>query len=241
MKFYSKTDKGRVRKNNEDFIYASQGNGGYFAVVADGMGGHKAGEVASRLVVDTIKEALENKSPEQITEDVLSDALVLANKYVWNESHADQQKEGMGSTATAAVFNDTSVLICHVGDSRGYLFRDGTLSQITKDHSYVQMLVDSGRITKEEALDHPAKNIITRAVGIDESVDVDIYTLQIKHGDTVLLCSDGLNVTVSDNEIENILSSGISHAADALVDAALNNGGSDNISVVLAYMDGDSV
>lgn len=241
MIFYSKTDKGRIRDNNEDFIYAPTGNGGYFAVVADGMGGHKAGEVASRLVVDTVIEALKNISPENITEEILSNALISANKYVWNESRTDRDKEGMGSTATAAVFKDSKVLISHVGDSRAYLFRERKLSQITKDHSYVQMLVDNGRITKEEALNHPAKNVITRAVGTDESIDVDIYNVQLKKGDTVLLCSDGLNVVVSDNEIETILERGIAYAADALIEAALKNGGSDNISVVLAHMDGEGV
>ncbi len=238
MIFYSKTDKGNIREINEDFIYAPHGSGGYFAVVADGMGGHNAGEIASRLVVDTIKDSLNNKSPEDITEEVLSNTLTLANKNVWNESYNDRQKEGMGSTATAAAFNGSKAIIGHVGDSRAYLFSDGVLSQITKDHSYVQMLVDSGIITKKEASEHPAKNIITRAVGIDENIDVDIYTLRLKQGDTVLLCSDGLNVAVSDKEIETILSRGAENAADALIETALKHGGTDNISVVLAFMDG---
>jgi len=241
MIFYSKTDKGNKRENNEDFIFAPKESGGYFAVVADGMGGHMAGEVASRLVVDTIIDSLKNISPEDITEKVLTNTLTLANKIILNESYVDRQKEGMGSTATVAVFNGAKVMIGHVGDSRGYLFRERKLSQITKDHSYVQMLVDNGIITEKEASDHPAKNIITRAVGIDKDLDVDIYTLQLKKGDTVLLCSDGLNVAVSDNEIETILGRGAENAADALIEAALKQGGTDNISVVLAYMDGDSV
>ncbi len=241
MIFYSKTDKGKRRDNNEDFIFAPQGNGGYFAVVADGMGGHNSGEVASRLVVDTIIDSLKSRSPDDITEEVLTDTLILANKNVWSESYADRQKEGMGSTATAAVFKGSTAIIGHVGDSRCYLFSDGVLSQITKDHSYVQMLVDSGLITEKEAAGHPSKNIITRAVGIDENVDVDIYTLNLKRGDTLLLCSDGLNIAVPDKEIEEILGRGVENAADSLIEAALNHGGSDNISVVLAYMDGDGV
>lgn len=239
MIYYSKTDKGKVRKQNEDFIFAPEGNGGYFAVVADGMGGHKAGEIASRIVVDTITETLKNVLPEDITEKVLSETMMLANKNVWNESHTDQKKEGMGSTATVVVFKGAEALIGHVGDSRAYLFREGSLSQITKDHSYVQMLVDNGFITEKEASEHPAKNVITRAVGVDESVDTDIYKVRLKQGDTILLCSDGLNVVVSDEEIKTALSREISYAADALIEAALKNGGSDNISVVLAYMDGD--
>lgn len=241
MIYYSITDKGRIRKQNEDFVYAPQGNGGYFAIVADGMGGHKAGEVASRLVVHTVIENLKNLLPEDISEEVLSNALILANKNVWNESHADQHKEGMGSTATVAVFKDSKAIIGHVGDSRAYLYRERKLSQITKDHSYVQMLIDNGYITKKEASNHPARNVITRAVGTDEDLDVDIYTVQLKQGDTILLCSDGLNVAVPDNEIETTLGRGIAYAAGALIEAALNNGGSDNISVVLAYVDGDGV
>lgn len=239
MIYYSRTDKGKIRKQNEDYIYAPHGNRGCFAVVADGMGGHKAGEVASRLVVDTIIDTLKNMPPENITGQVLADTLVLANKNVWDESHADSKKEGMGSTATVAVFKGSAAMIGHVGDSRAYLYREGALSQITKDHSYVQMLVDNGLLTEKEASNHPAKNVITRAVGTDESLEVDIYNLQLKKGDTILLCSDGLNVVVPDNEIEKTLGRGVAHAADALIDAALKYGGFDNISVVLAYVDGE--
>lgn len=241
MIYYSKTDKGKIRDQNEDYIYAPHDDGGYFAVVADGMGGHQAGEVASRLVVDTIIDSLKSLSPVSITEEIIINALISANKNVWDEAHADEQKKGMGSTATVAVFNGPHMIIGHVGDSRAYLYRNGLLSQITKDHSYVQMLIDSGYITEKEAQRHPAKNIITRAVGIDENIDVDIYSVLLNQGDIILLCSDGLNCVVSNEEIESTLNQDAASAVDALIESALKHGGYDNISVVLAYMDGDGV
>jgi serine/threonine protein phosphatase PrpC len=241
MIYYSKTDKGIVRNQNEDFLYAPEGSDGFFAVVADGMGGHRAGEVASRLVVDTIKKALKNADPQSIIKQDLCAILIEANKNVWDKANSDLMLKGMGSTATVAVFRNSEAIIGHIGDSRAYLYRDANLSQITKDHSYVQMLVDNGFITKKEALRHPNRNVITRAVGTDESVEVDTFTVPLKKGDVILLCSDGLSSTVPDSEIESILKRGIPAAADELVAAALRHGGDDNISVVLAYMDGDSV
>ncbi len=240
MIYYARTDKGIVRKQNEDFIYAPDENGGYFAVVADGMGGHKAGEVASRIVVDTITAKLLAAGPNGLTKQMLCEAFSAANKNVLKESLADPQLKGMGSTATVAAFCGSTALIGHVGDSRAYLFSDGALTQITKDHSYVQMLIDNGYITSKQALYHPNKNVITRSVGTDEVLDIDTYTVSIKKGDTILLCSDGLNIAVADEEIEATLRRGIESAADELIEAALRCGGNDNISVVLAYMDGES-
>lgn len=241
MIYYSKTDKGIVRSQNEDFIYAPQGSDGFFAVVADGMGGHQAGEVASRIVVDTVVGALEGADPDSITNEELRGVLIKANRNVWNKANSDIKLRGMGSTATAAVFRNSEALIGHIGDSRAYLFRDGSLSQITKDHSYVQMLIDNGYISKKEALRHPNKNVITRAVGTEENVEADIFAVPLKKGDAILLCSDGLNGLVMDKEIETILKRGIACATDELIDLALKYGGDDNISVVIAYMDGDGV
>lgn len=241
MIYYSKTDRGMVRSHNEDYIYAPAGNDGFFAVVADGMGGHQAGEVASRIVVDTVTEALRGIDPRSITKEDMCNILAEANRNVWNRANSDVQLHGMGSTATAAVFRSSEAVIGHIGDSRAYLFSGGILSQITKDHSYVQMLIDNGYITKSEALRHPNRNVITRAVGTDESVDADIFIVPLKKGDAILLCSDGLNGLVTDKEIECVLKRGIASAADELVETALKHGGEDNVSVVLAYMDGDSV
>lgn len=239
MIYYARTDKGKVRSRNEDFIYAPQNGGGFFAVVADGMGGHKAGEVASRIVVETVVERLKELEPDGVTEDAVRSALIAANASVWDESQTDAGLRGMGSTATIAAFNGSAAIIGHVGDSRAYLFRGGKLSQITKDHSYVQMLIDNGYITSKQALYHPNKNVITRSVGTEDIIEVDTFTVPVQKGDALLLCSDGLNNIVADEEIEDILRRGTESAADALVEAALHGGGDDNISVVIAYMDGD--
>lgn len=241
MIFYSKTDKGSVRRQNEDFIYAPQEAGGFFAVVADGMGGHKAGEVASRLVVDTVIEILTPLAQHGLTEEDIKNALSAANKNVWKKAQSTPDNKGMGSTATIAAFCGNEAIIGHVGDSRAYHFCDGSLSQITKDHSYVQMLIDNGYITSKQALNHPNKNVITRSVGTDDILDIDTFTVPLKKGDALLLCTDGLSNVVPDELIEAILCRGIENAADELVDAALSGGGEDNISVVIAHMDGDSV
>ena len=238
MTFYSKTHKGLVRKKNEDSCYAPEHNNGFVAVVADGMGGHNAGEVASQIVIQTIRESLETKRPESITEEDVKLAMALANKRVWDQANTDDSQKGMGSTATLAVFTGKKTIIGHVGDSRAYLFRGRMLEQLTKDHSYVQILIESGYITDEEALHHPHRNIITRAIGTENEVDADVFSVSLSPGDTLLLCSDGLNNSVSDKKISEILYSDAAAAADLLVEAALLAGGTDNISVVIAEMDG---
>ena len=237
MKFYSKTHRGKVRSGNEDSIYA----GNYFAIVADGMGGHNAGDVASALVVESIKQSLNTIEPNNVTSKDIKKALAAANKKVWSNAKQNSERDGMGSTATLAVFKDSKVLVGQVGDSRAYLFSDGVFTQITKDHSYVQSLVDSGQITEEEARSHPLRNVITRAVGTNIEVDSDFFAQDVMTGDLVLLCSDGLVACVIDKEISAILSKGVSGAADRLVDAALNCGGSDNISVIIASVEGDKI
>ena len=235
MKFYSKTHKGKIRKGNEDSIYSGE----FFAVVADGMGGHNAGDIASSLVVDAIEQAFNDKNPDEVTPRDIKKALSVANKRVWSNAKHNAEREGMGSTATLAVFKDSKVMIGQVGDSRAYLYRKGALSQITKDHSYVQSLVDSGQITKDEAFAHPLRNIITRAIGTNINVDTDFFVQDIVSGDLILLCSDGLISCVSDDEISSILQRDLSTAADRLVDAALKCGGKDNISVIIASVEGD--
>ncbi|MBT3320223.1 MAG: Stp1/IreP family PP2C-type Ser/Thr phosphatase [Clostridia bacterium] len=237
MKFFSKTHKGKVRSGNEDSIYA----GDYFAIVADGMGGHNAGDVASALVVDSIKQALSVIEPMNVTSKDIVKAISGANKKVWSNAKQNTARDGMGSTATLAVFKDSKVLIGQVGDSRAYLYSDGVLSQITKDHSYVQSLVDSGQITDNEALSHPLRNVITRAIGTNIDVECDFFAQDISLGDLVLICSDGLIACVLDDDISAILSEGVTGAADKLVNAALNCGGSDNISVIIASVEGGQI
>lgn len=241
MIFYAKTHKGKIRSENEDSIYVPKDSTGFFAVVADGMGGHNAGEVASKIVVDTIVKIFGALGPEKITKKEMIKAVALANQSVWQESIRDSKKSGMGSTATIAAFNKNEVIIGQVGDSRGYLLREGSLSQVTKDHSYVQTLIDNNNISKQEALTHPQRNIITRAIGTQAKVKVDVYTLALKKNDCILLCSDGLNTNVLDEAILQILSGGIESAADQLVEAALDGGGTDNISVIIAQPGGERV
>ena len=238
MIYYAKTHKGNVRKLNEDAVYIPEDSTGFFAILADGMGGHNAGDVASSLVVNTVKSFLDDIEPASINEDSIRDALCHANTLIWNESCANANRNGMGSTATVAVFVDDVAFIGQVGDSRAYLYRDGVISQITKDHSYVQMLIDRGFIAKEDAERHPQKNIITRAVGTECDVEVDTFIVELKENDMILLCSDGLNNAVSDDEIAMLLSGDLSVAAERLIQAALGNGGTDNISVIIAAFNG---
>lgn len=238
MIYFAKTHKGNVRKLNEDAVYIPEDGIGFFAILADGMGGHNAGDVASSLVVNTVKAFLSDIDPASVNQDNVRDALCHANTLIWNESCANANRNGMGSTATVAVFADNRAYIGQVGDSRAYLYRDGVVSQITKDHSYVQLLIDRGFITKDDAARHPQKNIITRAVGTESDVEVDTFVVELKENDIILLCSDGLNNAVSDDEIAKLLSADLSLASENLIQAALDNGGTDNISVIIALFDG---
>ncbi len=238
MIYYAKTHTG-CRQKNEDSLFAPECADGFFAIVADGMGGHNAGEIASSIVVDTIREKLDGVNPENIKKSDVQRMLATANTAVYKNAFENPERIGMGSTATVAVFSGEKVLIGQIGDSRAYLFSDGEIRQITKDHSYVQLLIDSGYISEEDAKHHPQRNIITRAIGTESVVEADIYTVAIKDGDIILLCSDGLSGTISDNDIADILRSDIHTAADRLVDAALSSGSTDNISVVIAHKGGE--
>lgn len=238
MIYYAKTHKGNVRKLNEDAIYIPENNDGFLAVLADGMGGHSAGDVASSLIVSSVTAYFSGLDASSVSMEQVKDALRHANTLVWKESRANANRKGMGSTATIAVFVSDKAYIGQVGDSRAYLYREGALSQITTDHSYVQMLLDKGLISKEEASDHPQKNIITRAVGTDKEVEVDGFTVELLKDDVILLCSDGLSNAVGDDDIASILSYDLHTAAERLIQAALDNGGTDNISAVIAIYTG---
>jgi serine/threonine protein phosphatase PrpC len=225
------SDVGRVRQGNEDALLAEHG----VFVVADGMGGHNAGEVASEIAVTTMRSALRDSvtSTEQLRELVQQ-----ANTSIYTASLDDSTQRGMGTTLTALVMIPgvaDRVLVANVGDSRTYVLRDGVLSRITTDHSYVQELVNEGVITAEDARKHPQKNIVTRALGIDRYVAVDVFSHDMRTGDRFLLCSDGLVDEVTDADITNILSSNANatDAANALVAAANDAGGRDNTTVVV--------
>jgi len=221
------TDVGRVREGNED-AFVVDDRLRLFAV-ADGMGGHRAGEVASATAVEALRASVAAGSP-------VDEAIRAANAAVLEKSDADTDLAGMGTTMTAVVSpGDGDAVIGHVGDSRAYLLHEGELSQLTDDHSLVEELVREGRLTSEQAEVHPQRSIITRALGIESDVDVDRYTVPAVVGDRVLLCSDGLTTMVRADDIASILrrEPHPGHAAEQLVDAANEAGGEDNITVVV--------
>lgn len=232
------SDVGRVRDGNED-SYLLQDP---FFAVADGMGGHLAGDVASRLAVQTISEHMSDgrgTGPEG-----LERAVKDANSAIYRKASSDPSLHGMGTTCTLVLVTDSEIHIAHVGDSRAYLFRDGELSQLTEDHTLVSRMVKEGRLRPEEAERHPQRSIITRALGVDDNVEVDLLTIPVTDGDQVLLCSDGLTSMIGPEQIHDILARNANPqtAVDELIDAANEAGGEDNITaVLLSFTDDDNV
>lgn len=225
------TDVGRVRSGNED-SYLVDDVLGLFAV-ADGMGGHAAGEIASGTAVEALRAAVARGLS-------ITDAVVDANNAVFERARRDPSLRGMGTTLTATVpLGGRHLEIGQVGDSRAYLIRNGTMERVTRDHSIVDELVRSGRITADEAAEHPQRNIVTRALGIDPDVEVDTYTLEVADGDRLLLCSDGLTSMVRDPDIADIATGSDPSATivEHLVDLALERGGDDNVTVVIIDID----
>ena len=223
-----RTDVGRQRSANEDSLMV---NPPLFAV-ADGMGGAKAGEVASAVAVEAVEGATESG---ESTETELANIVRQANRRIYDLAVADESRRGMGTTLTLAKVHGDEVSLAHVGDSRAYLLREGELEQLTRDHSLVAELERSGQITPEAAEHHPQRSIITRALGPEPDVEVDTYTLAGRDGDAFLICSDGLTSMISDDEVASILRSAgsLDEAADELVRAANQSGGKDNITVIL--------
>jgi PPM family protein phosphatase len=223
-----KTDTGRQRRDNEDnaFVRAP------LFVVADGMGGAQAGEVASALAVEEFQQDL---GDEGSAEERLTTRIREANRRIYELSHAGHEHAGMGTTLTAVYVDDDDLAVAHVGDSRAYIFRAGTLTRLTQDHSLVEELVRQGKLTEAQAAEHPQRSIITRALGIEVDVEVDTWTYPVRAGDVVLLCSDGLTSMISEEQIAEILAaeSNLDRAGDRLIDAANDSGGRDNITVVL--------
>lgn len=227
-----RTDTGRQRRGNEDAYYARAP----LFVVADGMGGAQAGEVASRIAVETFEQGLPDSGA---VEDRLVSRIHEANERIHALSQTERERAGMGTTLTAAYLDDAHVAIAHVGDSRAYMFRDGELRRLTKDHTLVQALVDEEKLTEEEAEHHPQRSIITRALGPDASVKVDTWSYPARSGDVLLLCSDGLTSMVSEQRIAQVLAEApdLSRAADQLISEANEAGGRDNITVVLSRLE----
>lgn len=246
MKLAGKTDVGRVRQENQDDYRAGELPGGaVWALVCDGMGGAKGGREASQGACNVI----ENFFQEQYAqcgagqeEPFLKKALLYANRFVFQKAAHEEALAGMGTTAVCALVRSGNVYLCHAGDSRAYLIRDGKLTQLTHDHSYVQELVDCGTITEEEAEHHPQKNIITKALGVDYRLEPEFTAAKLKREDRLLLCTDGLTNMVPVEEMEELLAQGTFYdLPDRLIEAANAHGGSDNITALLLAVESTEV
>lgn len=226
-----RTDVGKVRANNQDAPIVSEKLRLYG--VADGMGGHKGGEVASTSARDDLLRELDGKTPSVAA---LSGAIEEVNRQIYHQQEHDDALTGMGTTLSVLWMSDNFVYIGHVGDSRVYLLRDGEFKQMTLDHSLVEQLVREGVLTEEEAQNHPRRNIITRAIGTDESVEVDVVVEERRKGDLWLACSDGLHGLVDDRQMRDALRQyAPEKAADVLLKAALDAGGRDNVTLVIVH------
>lgn len=237
MQTFSLTDKGRTRNTNQDYVFCEENAVGSFPnlfIVADGMGGHNAGDTASRMCVEEVVSQIE-QSTKVTPIGIFEQAVAAANEKVFQASISDKALKGMGTTIVATVvFGDTAYIV-NVGDSRLYVYKD-TFRQVTIDHSLVEEMVQSGKLHKEDMRTHPNKNIITRALGTNSEVKADCFEIEVDEGDVLLLCSDGLSNMLEDEKIERIIRSSredMEEAGKQLVQAANEAGGKDNISVVL--------
>ena len=246
LRTFSTTDIGKKRKLNQDYVFASDtplGNLPNIFIVADGMGGHNAGDYASKYTVETIIAEIKSsfeKSPEKI----LKKAIETANHHIRQKAQENESYAGMGTTVVAATcLNSKYMEIANVGDSRLYIVSGRNFRQITRDHSLVEEMIRIGGIDRESARSHPDKNIITRAVGARNTVEIDFFNEELAPGDIVLMCSDGLTNMLEDGEIHRILEAqgSVEEKAEKLVRAANNNGGKDNISVILIELFADEV
>ena len=238
MKIVAKTDKGKVRASNQDaYAVGEFPDEVAWAVVCDGMGGAAGGNIASALAVKVISDKInasyrEKMSPSSI-KNMLDSALIAANLEVYDMADTKPELRGMGTTVVCAVVKNSCAYIAHACYSREYIFNKYNLSQFTTDHSFVLDLVNKGKITAEEAQNHPNKNLITRAIGVDKSIEIDFDEVEMADDDVLIICTDGLSNYVSDMEMINEVSDGRYYAfADRLVKKANNNGGGDNITVV---------
>ncbi len=244
MKTFAVTDVGMVRQVNQDYVYTTDNPIGpldNLFVVADGMGGHQAGDYASKYTVETVIRELKSSNIDD-AEKALVSAIKVANREIIKKANQDPELKGMGTTIVVATIVNQMMYFANVGDSRLYLINQG-ITQLTKDHSLVEEMVRLGGIKPEEAKYHPDKNIITRAIGAKDDVEVDFYEHRLKKGDIILMCTDGLSNMVEDDELFHIVQGGrdIVESAVSLVDSAKENGGTDNIGIVLVEPFADEV
>src|SRR3954469_20062343 len=240
LEFFSVTDTGRARRNNEDAVALDEA--GRIAVLADGMGGYNAGEVASQMASERVRtELVERLRPlgaspgETELKSAMLDAVENANRAVYDAAMSTAEYAGMGTTLVVAVYRGDKLWLGHIGDSRAYRFRSGHLEQLTRDHSLLQEQIDAGLITAEQAAYSMHKNLVTRAVGVDELVELEIHDYPVEPGDVLLMCSDGLSDMLTDDQIAQLLrtNDSLAGAGAMLVQAANAAGGRDNIAVVL--------
>ena len=226
------TDIGLHRKRNEDHYYTDEGR--HVFVVCDGMGGHKGGDVASQLAVETIKNNVLFNTPQEIIPS-LDNAVKLANKMIYEKGRSDETLFEMGTTLTAAVMYDSNMFVAHVGDSSLFLFKAGKLIKITKDHTLAEQMLQDGLLKQEDMQSNVYNHVLTRAVGVENQVEIDFYQEEVTAGDWVLMCTDGLTDLVTNEEINEYLISANDpqKTARALLDLALKKGGFDNITIVL--------
>lgn len=235
---FAKTDIGKARELNQDYYYISPLEEMKLYILADGMGGYKGGEVASNLATNAAKEYIYQnfEKTEKEKNEILKlvkEAMLYANKVVYEKSKEIKELEGMGTTLEICLIYNNRAYIGHVGDSRIYRLRKGIMRRLTKDHSYVQQLIEDGKITREEANTHPKKNMLTKALGCMPYVEPDIRARNIEKGDIFMMCSDGLTNMVSEEDICETIKENPQTAADELVKQANNAGGYDNITVVI--------
>ena len=235
MRVFGKTDVGLVRKINQDFIFYSRESVGAFPnlfIVADGMGGHNAGDFASRYAVECFLNYIKNSKPDALIR-MVDEGIKYANKKIMEKAAEDENLRGMGTTMVVAYIEDGQLFVANIGDSRLYLL-DKQINQVTEDHSFVATLVRAGELTPAEARVHPDKNVITRAVGAAENAKVDFFEVDLEPGDQILMCSDGLSNMVDDDVLYDIVKNPyIGDVVDGLIDEAKRNGGSDNIAVIV--------
>lgn len=228
------SDIGNIREINEDYLGCYEDTEKKIYIVADGVGGHNAGEVASKLAVETIIEYINSVCCNEDLSKVLKEAIEVANKKVFEASKTDLSLYGMGTTITCCFLKENKTVVGNVGDSRCYIVKDQNIYQVTRDHSLVQQLVDDGSITQEEAQVHPNKNIITRALGTSANVEADIYTLTLKEINKVILCTDGLSDCITQDEMFDIvINNDVNTACKKMIDLSKQRSGRDNISVII--------
>lgn len=241
VRFAAKTDKGMQREINEDSYSITAGCDGVpqCFIIADGMGGHNSGEIASKTAVDFVVQAVRDSyqalTNEESAGDAISEIIIRANQEVYRKSLELESYNGMGTTLILATILNNRLFVGHIGDSRVYVINGGGTSQVTVDHSYIEELIRTGSLSREEAENHPNKNIITRALGCAESIEVDLLTRGIAENDIVLICTDGLSNMLSDEEIRQIVQNNDDPelACTGLVKASNEKGGVDNITVIL--------